>query len=160
MPWQWQKLLCHIRWYCLMGLDKGLWALQEFRNLWVLCSYHGTLGCRCTPLLHMSGNNCHIQKHGKDSTEDTKWYCYFRSGWKEFWLKWWVAGNNIKTLVSICDHLRNGLTASAPGFQHFLSSGGGAELRAVRDILPRMLDNVIWYLEARGLSKASAGTCD
>lgn len=65
----------------------------------------------------------------------------------------------LETLVSICDHFRKGLTASAPGFQHFLHSGGRAELRT-RDILPRMLDNVIWYLGARCLSKASADMCD
>jgi len=35
----------------------------------------------------------HFQEQGEDSPEDTKWYCYSRSDWKEFWLDLWVARN-------------------------------------------------------------------
>lgn len=79
---------------------------------------------------------------------------------KEFRLELLVSRNNIKRFVSICGHLKKGLVASAPGFQHFLCYGGRAELTAVRDILPRMLHKVIRYVQARCLTKASADMHD
>lgn len=166
MLWQWQKLCTR-----LGVIGSWVWRkayhqpYEPYRKLEIYESSVLTIACWGADVLSASiwgvGMTAkHIQEQGKDSPEDTKWYCYSRSDWKEFWFKLRAARNNVKMFISICGHLRKGLAASAPGFQHFLNSGGKAELTAVRDILSRMLHKMIWYLRARCLPKASAVTCD
>lgn len=103
------------------------------------------LWCRCVPYTERLPNRF---RNEEKSPEDTKWKCYSRSNWKKFLLKLWVV-RNLNRLVSTCVHLRKGLTASAPPFQHFLCSGGRAEL--TEEIYCSAC-----YLRAKCLSKASA----
>lgn len=163
MLWQWQKLLCWIRWYCLMGLENStsaLWALQEIRNM--------------SPVLlpqHVGVQMCSLPLYEKWEwlpkifMNEEKTVLRLQSGTVILGQTEGSSDSNyerpeIKRLFSICGHLSKGLAASAHGFQHFLRSGGKAKLTAVRDILPRMLHEMIWYLRARCLPKASADTCD